>query len=222
MKNISASALIIAIAMMGAVSYNAAADNHGRGPGNGRIESNHGNRSNRSNGHHNGGANAYHPGDKHGAPAHNPGMGRGNAPAGHRNIDRGPAAGHHGAIGHNGPAHRPDVHCPAPRPAEFHRPAPRPRPVAVHHHAPRPVIYHDYPSRYYRRAARRAAAAMATAAAIEATRYAIGAIVSALPPYYTEVIIDGIPYYLSGNILYRPIVINGAPCFEVVDNNYIY
>ncbi len=209
MKNISASALIIAIAMMGAVSYNAAADNHGRGPGNGRIESNHGNR---SNGHHNGGANAYHPGDKHGAPAHNPGMGRGNAPAGH-----------HGAVGHNpghnsGPA---SIHRPAPAPRhDIHRPAPRP--AVVHHHAPRPVVYHNYPARYYRRAARRAAAAMATIAAIEATRYAIGAIVSALPPYYTEVIIDGIPYYLSGNILYRPIVINGAPCFEVVDNNYIY
>lgn len=80
---------------------------------------------------------------------------------------------------------------------------------------PRPVVV-------YRNNGRRIRRAIATAAAIEATRYAIGAIVSALPPYYNEVIINGVPYYCSGNILYRPVVINGAPCFEVVDNNYIY
>ena len=180
MKKFIASVLVISIAMMGTLSYNAAAkgpnDKKGNGP---RIE-NHGNR---PSGNH--GDNAFRPGNK---PGNN------HANVGHGNI------GH----GHATPAPRPAAVRPAPRPEP--RPAPRPR-------YRRPAGY---------RAARIVGDAIVTAAAITAANAIIGAIVNALPPYYTEILINGRVFYLADNILYRPVVINGVPCFEIVNNRYIY
>ena len=170
MKNIYKMILVIAIAIMGSNSFNAAAQgpNHGRGPGYGRVE-NHA---------------------KHGC--------------GHKDhyadpiYSHAPAAHHHSAAYHHAPAHRP-------RPVVHHRPAPRPRSVVV-----------------YRNNSRRIRRAVATIAAIEATRAIVGSLVYNLPPYCREVLIDGAVFYVADNILYRPMVVNGAPCFEVVNPEFYY
>ena len=161
MKNIYKMILVIAIAMMGSNSLNAAAE----GPGHGR-------------------------GNNYGDPIYS----------------KAPKARHH----HNEyrPAARPAVHhapAPAPRPVVHHRPAPRPRPVVV-----------------YRNNGRRIRRAVATIAAIEATRAIVGSLVYNLPPYCREVLIDGAVFYVADNILYRPMVVNGAPCFEVVNHEFYY
>lgn len=204
MKKFTTSVLVISIAMMGTLSLNASAkgpDNNRRSDGP-RIE----NRNHRPSGKH--GDNAFHPGNKGGNPgAHN---GNYNRPmAGNPGHNPGYHPGHN--PGHNhGIGHRP---APAPRPAV--RPAPRPRPVPVHHrhHSHRPAGY---------RAARIVGDAIITAAAITAANAIVGAIVNALPPYYTELVINGRVFYLADNVLYSPVVINGVPCFEIVNNRYFY
>lgn len=151
------------------------------------------NRNNRPSGRH--GDNAFHPGHRGGNPgAHN------------GNYNR-PTARHHGH-GH-GIGHRP---APPPRPAV--RPAPRHRP------APAPRPRYRRPAGY--RAARIVGDAIITAAAITAANAIIGTIVNALPPYYTELVINGRVFYLADNVLYSPVVINGVPCFEIVNNRYFY
>ncbi|MBO4570595.1 MAG: hypothetical protein J5699_01555 [Bacteroidales bacterium] len=189
MKKFIASVLVISIAMMGTLSYNAAAKGPNNHKGNGPRIENHGNRP--SGNHH--GDNAFRPGND------KPGNNHGNV--GHNN-------GHHANVGHGHAT-------PAPRPAV--RPAPRPEPRP----APRPR--HRRPAGYrVARAIDRAAVMIGDAIAVAAVNAAIGAIVTALPPYHVEVIINGRVYYLADNILYSPVVINGIPCFEVVDNRYIY
>ena len=168
MKKFIASVLVISIAMMGTLSYNAAAKGPDSRKGNGPRIENHGNR---PSGNH--GDNAFRPGNSGHNPGHNPG----------------------------------------------YKPAPRPRPEIAHRPhrpAPRPVYHRP---RVHRVNTARVVGDIIAAAAINA---AIGAIVTALPPYHVEVIINGRVYYLADNILYSPVVINGIPCFEVVNNRYYY
>ena len=188
MKKFIASVLVISIAMMGTLSYNAAAKGPDSRKGNGPRIENHGNR---PSGNH--GDNAFRPGHS----GHNPGHNHGNAPG----YKPGHNPGH--SHGHN-PGYRP---APRPRPEIAHRP---------HRPAPRPVYHRP---RVHRVNTARIVGDIIAAAAINA---AIGAIVTALPPYHVEVIINGRVYYLADNILYSPVVINGIPCFEVVNNRYYY
>ena len=141
----------------------------------------------------------HRPSGRHGDNAFHPGHKGGN-------YDR-PSA-RHRSHGH-GIGHRP---APPPRPAV--RPAPR------RHPAPAPRPRYRRPAGY--RAARIVGDVIITAAAITAANAIIGSIVSALPPYRTELVINGSVFYLADNILYRPVVINGLPCFEIVNNRYFY
>lgn len=137
---------------------------------------------------------------------------RGDKGRGHHDRYSDPVYSHAPAARHNGPA----VHHGGP--AIHHAPAPRPRPVVKYRPAPRPrpvAVYHNNAGRRIRRA-------IATAAAIEATRAIVGSLVYNLPPYCREILIDGAIFYVADNILYRPIVVNGAPCFEVVNPEYYY
>lgn len=190
MKKFTTSVLVISIAMMGTLSYNAAAkgpDKNRKGDGP-RIENR-----NRPSGNHSG--SAFHPGNK-------PGKKPGDRPA---KVGK-PSSGKH-AMGHK-PA---PVHRPAVRPA--HRPAPRPVPAPRHRHR-------SHASYRVARTIDRTAMIVSDIIAAAALNYAIGTIVSALPPYRTEVIVNGAPFYLVDNILYRPVVISGIPYFEIVNNRY--
>lgn len=218
MKTRTSSLLAAVIAMTALISVNASAQGpdggrrSGSHNGGARVENHSATRGNYNNGpahngnHGNGGPaiNNNH-GGNHRGPAHNNGnhYGDNRGPA-HNNGYR-PAPNNHinPSVGHGpGPAHHHDHYRPAPRPRDHYR-----RPI--------PPRYFNRSAAYYRRAH-----IFADCLAAAAANALLGAIVANIPPYYTEVIINGAIFYLADNILYRPVAIYGRPYFEIVSPYY--
>jgi len=201
MKTRTSTLLAAAIAAMALISVNASAEgpDHGR---RGYDEGRHRNSVHADNRSHNNGHN----------PGHNTRPSDSYRPMPNDRIT--PSVGHN--PGHNF-GHNPSPNIGRERYSEHrpeYRPEPRPRHHARYRRPEPPRNFHRSPAFY--RTARIFTDCLAAAAA----NAIVGAIVSNIPPYCTEVLIDGSVFYLADNILYRPVVISGRPYFEIASPYY--
>lgn len=206
MKTRTSTLLAVSIAMMAFISVNASAqgpdygrrgDGGRRGHSTERVEHRNGNFAKRPSSHSDNRSYTEHRGHNNGPAVHH-----NNRPAPDNHIT--PSVGHHPAPAHRHHEyadHRPDYR-PAPRHHEHYR-----RPVA-------PRYYHRSAA-YYRRAH-----IFADCLAAAAANALAGAIVANIPPYFSEILINGTLFYLADNILYRPVIISGRPYFEVASPYY--